>query len=142
MTSIFKSSLTSASLNQRSQIALLVLVLCSLLSCKNDPLQRLYGTWEGKTRIDQNISMTFRPDSTIEIETDTDYGKEIRKGTFQIIDRRIRIALTSLETYMGDTVKRQHKLDHDEALFTFTGKNEMVLRKGTMAIILHKKESP
>ena len=115
-----------------------LLALVCIIACTKDRQDRLFGTWEGRTRIDQGISMTFRPDSTIEIETDADSVKQVRQGTFQIVDRRIRIALTLLETYSGNSVKREMKADQDEALFTFTGENEMVLRKGTQAIILHR----
>lgn len=123
---------------QRVFITVLCLGLFVAVGCKKDSLHQLYGAWEGKTRIDQSITVTIRPDSTIRIETDTENGRQIRSGTYAIIDRRIRIALTSLETYSGDTVKREKKADQDEALFTFTGENEMVLRKGTQAIILHR----
>lgn len=106
--------------------------------CNRNPLTGLYGTWEGKTRIDQNIVITMRPDSTIEIETEEDSARQVRKGTYQVIDRRIRITLSSLETYTGDVVKRETNMDQDEALFTMTGRDEMVLRKGAQAIILHR----
>ena len=123
-------------------VVLLTLGIFALGGCNKDPLNGLYGKWEGQTRIDQNISITMRPDSTIEIETEVDSARQIRKGTYQVIDRRIRIALSSLETYTGAVIKHETKVDQDEALFTMTGKDEMVLRKGTQAIILHRTRGP
>lgn len=125
-------------MSARTSSFFLAFALAGIIGCTSDPWSKLYGTWEGKTRIDQNISITMRPDSTIEIETETDSGRQISKGTYQIIDRRIRIALTSVETYTGNVAKLENKADQDEALFTFAGKNEMVLRKGTQAIVLHR----
>jgi hypothetical protein len=123
-------------------VVLLTFGFFTFAGCNRDPLSGLYGTWAGKTRIDQNISITMRPDSTIEIETQVDSARQVRKGTYQVIDRRLRIALSSLETYTGDVIKRETKVDQDEALFTMTGKDEMVLRKGTQAIILHRTRGP
>jgi hypothetical protein len=123
-------------------VVLVTFCLFILTGCNRDPLSGLYGTWEGKTRIDQNISITMRPDSTIEIETEVDSARQVRKGTYHVIDRRLRIALSSLETYAGDVIKHETKVDQDEALFTMTGKDEMVLRKGTQAIILHRTRGP
>jgi len=120
---------------------LLAVGLICILGCKTDSRSMLFGRWEGKTKIDQDIAITIRPDSTIEIETQADSSTQIRKGTYQIVDRRLRIALTSLETVTGKTVKRENKADQDEALFTMIGENEMVLRKGTQAIILHRAKS-
>jgi len=110
--------------------------------CSNDPAKELWGTWKGKTRIDEDITITIRPDSTIEIETGTDSVRQIRKGTYRIVDRRLRITLSTFDTYQGDIVKRRTKADQDEALFTFTGRNEMVLREGTQAIVLTRVEAP
>jgi putative alpha-1,2-mannosidase len=123
-----------------STILIIVVCFAELSGCSDDPAKELYGTWKGKTRIDQNITMRIRSDSTIEIETDADSVRQIRKGTFAIVDRRLRVALDTLETYSGDVVRRQRKIDQDEALFTFTSKDEMVLRKGTQAIVLERVE--
>jgi len=119
-------------------VLFLPFVLSSFVSCRNDPLSKLYGRWEGKTKFDQDISITLNRDSTIEIETQTDEGRQIRTGTYRIVDRRIRIALTTLEIHSGNTVKREKRIDQDEAVFTMTGKDEMVLREGTQAIILRR----
>jgi hypothetical protein len=120
----------------------IVLAFAFLPGCSDDPVKDLYGTWTGKTRIDQDMTITIRQDRTIEIETQVDSVRQIRKGTYTIIDRRLRIALTTLDTYTGNVVKRETKADQDEALFTFTSRNEMVLRKGTQAIILQRAEAP
>lgn len=118
------------------------LLLVQLSACSKDPREKLYGTWKGTTKIEQNITITIRPDSTIEIDTQVDSVREIRKGTYTIVDRRLRIALTRRETYTGDRVVREDKVDQDEAVFTFTGENEMVLRKGTQAMILQRVAAP
>jgi hypothetical protein len=123
-------------------VAVMSVVLAFLSGCGNDPVKDLYGTWTGKTRIDQGITITIRQDRTIEIETQVDSVRQIRKGTYTIVDRRLRIALTSLDTYTGNIVKRETKADQDEALFTFTSHNEMVLRKGTQAIVLQRVDGP
>jgi hypothetical protein len=120
----------------------LVLAFVGLPGCGNDPASKLYGTWKGKTKIDQDIAITIRPDTTIEIETQIDTVRQIRKGTFTLVDRRLRIALTTLDTYFGDVIKHEAKIDQDEALYTFTSDDEIVLRKGTQAIILQRVEGP
>jgi hypothetical protein len=112
--------------------------LISLLSCSRDPLERLYGTWKGKTRIDQDITITIRPDSTIAIETEVDSIRQIKRGTYRVVDRRLRILLTSTETIEGDSVKTQRRLDQDEAVYTLTSAKELVLRRGEMAIVLQR----
>jgi hypothetical protein len=117
-----------------------VLALVGLPGCSNDPVSKLNGTWKGKTKIDQDIAITIRPDSTIEIETQVDTLRQIRKGTFRLVDRRLRIALTTLDTYAGDVIKHEAKVDQDEALYTFTSDDEIVLRKGTQVIILQRVE--
>jgi hypothetical protein len=116
----------------------LVLTFVGLPGCSSDPAKKLYGTWKGKSKIDQDIAITIRPDSTIEIETQVDTVRQIRKGTYKIIDRRLRISLSDLETFAGDVVKREKKIDQDEALLTLTSADEMVLRKGTQAIVLQR----
>ncbi len=108
--------------------------------CKQNPARDLCGTWRGTTKIDQEISITIRPDSTIEIETVADSVRQIRRGTYTLLDRRLRINLDTLETHVGDAVKREMKPDQDEAVLTFTGKNEIVLRKGLQAIVLERVE--
>ncbi len=123
-------------------ICLLTTCILGFYACSLDRSKELQGTWKGTTKIDQNITITIGPDSTIEIETEVDSVRQIRKGTYQIIDRRIRIALNSLETDTDGAVKRETKEDQDEALFTMTGKDEMVLRRGTQAIILHRTREP
>ena len=81
----------------------------------------------------------IRPDSTIEISTMVDDTiRQIRKGTFTLVDRRLRISLTSLDTYSGESVKHESKIDQDEALVTFTSADEIVLRKGTQAMVLER----
>jgi hypothetical protein len=128
-------------MKQKPFSALLLLMgifLISSLSCSQDPLERLYGTWRGKTRIDQDITITIRPDSTIAIEIEADSVRQIKTGTYQVIDRRLRILLTSTQTFEGDSVKKQRKIEHDEAVYTVTRANELVLRRGEMAIVLGK----
>jgi hypothetical protein len=129
-------------MRRRSFTTVFTLIVCLVecLGCSSDPAKELYGTWKGKTRIDQDIAITIRQDRTIEIETDADSVRQIRKGTFEIIDRRLRVAFDTLEIYNGDIVKRERKVDQDEALFTFTSDDEMVLRKGTQAIVLERIE--
>ncbi len=119
-------------------------VLASVFfGCGKDPYERLYGTWSGKTRIDQDITIRIHRDSTIEIETDVDSVRQVQKGTFQIIDRRIRIQFKTMETYTDDGVVRQEKTGTDEAVFTLTRSNELVLRRSLQAIVLQKVgESP
>ena len=131
----------------RQSIASTILIfvavaLADLSGCSAEPAKELLGTWKGTTKIDQEITITIRKDSTIEIETVADSVRDIRKGTYQVIDRRLRIALTVRETQSGDLVKREPKFDQEEALFTFTAANEMVLREGTQAIILERIKGP
>lgn len=135
-------STIDAKMTKLSNVYLLTICILGFYACGADPAISLHGTWTGKTKIDQNITITIGPDSTIEIETEVDSSKQIRKGTYRIIDRRIRITLSSLETYTGDVIKREAKMDQDEALFTMTGKDEMVLRKGTQAIVLQRTRGP
>jgi hypothetical protein len=123
-----------------STILIIVVCFAGIFGCSNDPAKDLYGTWKGKTRIAQDIVMTIRNDKTIEIETDSDSVRQVRKGTFVIVDRRLRATLDTLETYTGNVVKRERKVDFDEALFTFISDDEMVLRKGTQAIVLERVE--
>jgi hypothetical protein len=129
-------------MRRSSFAAILIIVVCfaGIFGCSNDPAKDLYGTWKGKTRIAQDIVMTIRNDKTIEIETDSDSVRQVRKGTFVIVDRRLRATLDTLETYTGNVVKRERKVDFDEALFTFISDDEMVLRKGTQAIVLERVE--
>ncbi len=129
---------------QSSTISFLFLAasLAGVAACSHDPGERLYGTWKGKTKIDQDITITIRQDSTIAIETEADSVRRVQKGTYQIIDRRLRISLTSVDTYEGDSVSTRLKSDHDEAVFTLTAANELVLRRGEMAIILEKVGEP
>jgi hypothetical protein len=115
-----------------------VFLALALLGCGKTVEERLCGTWEGTTRIDLPITITIRPDSTIQSETKEDSGHVVRAGTYSIVDRRLRIHLTSVERIVGDSVRREDKIDHDEATFTFTGENEMVLRKGLQAIVLER----
>jgi hypothetical protein len=118
----------------------IVLIIClGLAACNSTSGDKLYGTWQGKTRIEQDITMMIRPDSTIEISTMVDDTiRQIRKGTFTLVDRRLRISLTSLDTYSGESVKHESKIDQDEALVTFTSADEIVLRKGTQAMVLER----
>jgi hypothetical protein len=129
-------------MRRSSFAAILIIVVCfaGIFGCSNDPAKDLYGTWKGKTRIAQDIVMTIRNDKTIEIETDSDSVRQVRKGTFVIVDRRLRATLDTLETYTGNVVKRERKVDFDEALFTFISDDEMVLRNGTQAIVLERVE--
>lgn len=120
---------------------LLAILFSGLSSCSHDPLEHLYGTWKGKTKIDQDITMIIKPDSTIAIETEEDSVKRVQKGTYQIVDRRIRIVLTSFEVFEGDSVRREKKKAHDEAVFTLTYYNELVLRRGEQVMVLHKGEN-
>ncbi len=132
-------TMTGSEWSGRRNLAVgLLLVIAILPGCSRDPLERLYGTWKGKTRIDQDITITIKRDSTIAIETEDDSLRQIRRGTYQVIDRRLRISLASVETYEGDSVRTQVKVDHDEAVFTLTGADELVLRRGQMAIVLEK----
>ncbi len=129
---------------QKSRLLIFALFTSGLVAagsgCSRDPLDQLYGTWKGKTKIDQDITMTFGRDSTIAIETvqEEDSIRKIQRGTFQIVDRRIRIWLTSLETYTGGSVKREKKTGADEAVFTLTMGDELILRRGLSAIVLQK----
>ena len=106
--------------------------------CSRDAVDRLHGTWIGKTRIDQDITITIGKDSTIAIETADDSVRKVQRGTYQIVDRRIRISLDSLETYTESGVKRERKTGADEAVFTLTMGNELILRRGLQAIVLQK----
>ncbi len=120
--------------------ALIVMGAIALVvtSCRKKPLEKLYGTWTGTSKIDQDITITLRPDSTIEIETEADSVRQVRKGTYQIVDRRLRIVLKSVETYTGDSVRREMKNEHDEAVFTLTYDDELVLRRGAQVLVLHR----
>lgn len=121
----------------------LILLLVSVTGCGRDPYEKLYGTWSGKTRIDQDITIRIHRDSTIEIETEVDSVRQVQKGTFQVIDRRIRIQFKTMETYTDQGVMRQEKTGTDEAVFTLTRSNELVLRRSLQAIVLQKVgESP
>lgn len=116
--------------------------LLVLAACCREPSNEVHGIWKGKTKIDQDITITLKPDSTIQIETETEGVRQIRKGTYQIIDRRLRISLTSVETFTGGSVRREEKADQDEAVFTITSSNEMVLRRGTQAMVLERVSGP
>ncbi len=133
-------------LKNRASLPLLLLsaaFLAGVCACNRDPLDRLYGTWSGKTKTDQDITITIGRDSTIAIETVEDSVRKVQKGTYLIIDRRIRISLTTMETYEGDNVTRQKKTGADEAVFTLTRGNELILRRGLQAIVLQKvSDSP
>ncbi len=126
----------------RSHVVAFAVLLTALgfFACTESTEERLCGVWKGTTRIDQSITITIRPDSTIAIETTEDSVIQIREGTYTILDRRLRIRLTTLERRIGSNVRRETKPDQDEAVFTFTGKNEMVLRKGLQAIVMERVE--
>ena len=128
-------------MTRSSSIVAIVFLAIDILGtsgCSKTVEQKLCGTWKGTTRIDQGITITLRPDSTIQIETEEDSVQVVRNGTYSIVDRRLRIRLTSQETIQGDLVTRKSKIDHEEAVFTFTGENEMVLREGLLAIVLER----
>ena len=120
----------------------LLFFIVGLLACSRRSGDELYGTWQGRTRIDQDISITIRRDSTIEITTTVDDTiRQIRKGTYALVDRRLRISLTGLDTFKGNVVTHENKIDQDEALVTFTSADEIVLRKGTQAMVLERATS-
>ena len=123
-------------------VSLFVTCLFFLPGCSKDPLSDLYGTWKGQTKIDQTMTITLRPDSTIEIEIEGEDIRTVRRGKFQMVDRRLRTTLTTLETLTEKAVKREEKVDHDEAVLTMTSKNEMVLRKGIQAVVLDRVLTP
>jgi hypothetical protein len=123
----------------RAAIAGLLLTILGLSACNSGSGDRLYGTWQGKTLIDQDISITIRPDSTIEISTTVDDTvRQIRKGTYALVDRRMRISLTTLDTYSSGDIRHESKIDQDEAVVTFTSADEIVLRRGTQAMVLER----
>lgn len=128
--------------NKIGFVSLFVTCLFFLPGCSKDPLRDLYGTWKGQTKIDQTMTITLRPDSTIEIEIQGEDVRTVRKGTYELVDRRLRTTLTTLETFTGKAVKREEKVDQDEAVLTMTSKNELVLRKGTQAVVLERVLTP
>ncbi len=125
-------------MKQAPPVFVFAIIVLQLLGCSKSVEQRLCGTWKGTTRIDQPMTITIRADSTIQIEMEGDSGRVVRRGTYSIVDRRLRIKLTTTETIDGDRVTREDKTDQDEATFVFTGENEMVLRKGLQAIVLER----
>jgi hypothetical protein len=120
-------------------VILLLVLVAAGAGCGRQIPVNLVGTWKGTTKLDQDIIMTFGSDSSIRIETMVDSVRQVRGGTFHLVDRRVRIVLAYVETFAGNTPHRITKVDQDEAVLTMTHKDEFVLRKGDQVVIFERE---
>lgn len=121
----------------------LFLVLSSFaLSCNFEPKSNVLGRWKSEAITGEVVTYTFRPDSSIEIASESKGFKRVRTGRFSVNDSQMSIRLTAAETIEGDLRRRDTMRESDDVTYMLPTDQQLILQRGQKVLKLEKTDLP